>query len=55
MEFNSITKSLTKLLENFAVDMCNAKQDWAMAKFVDKELERISALVGEKRQVSWSC
>ena len=41
----------TKLLENFAVGICQAKQDWTMAKFVDKELARIRALVGEKGQV----
>jgi GMP synthase (glutamine-hydrolysing) len=50
MEFNPIPKPLRKLLENFAVGMCNAKQDWTMEKFVDKELERVSALVGEKGQ-----
>ena len=41
----------TKLLENFAVGICGAKQDWTMAKFVDKEIARIRALVGEKGQV----
>ncbi len=41
----------TKLLENFAVGICSARQDWTMAKFVDKELARIRALVGEKGQV----
>jgi GMP synthase (glutamine-hydrolysing) len=41
----------TKLLENFAVGICKARQDWTMAKFVDKELARIRALVGEKGQV----
>ncbi|KAF8854195.1 putative GMP synthase [Acephala macrosclerotiorum] len=40
-----------KLLENFAVDICGAKQNWTMAKFVDKEIARIRALVGEKGQV----
>ena len=40
-----------KLLENFAVGICGARQDWTMAKFVDKELARIRALVGEKGQV----
>ncbi|TVY24748.1 GMP synthase [glutamine-hydrolyzing] [Lachnellula hyalina] len=40
-----------KLLENFAVGICKAKQDWTMDKFVDKELARIRALVGEKGQV----
>ena len=41
----------TKLLENFAVGICEARQDWTMAKFVDKELARIRALVGDKGQV----
>ena len=41
----------TKLLENFAVEICGAKQDWTMAKFVDKEIARIRALVEEKGQV----
>jgi GMP synthase (glutamine-hydrolysing) len=39
------------LLKNFAVGICGAKQDWTMAKFVDKEIARIRALVGEKGQV----
>jgi GMP synthase (glutamine-hydrolysing) len=33
------------------VGICLAKQDWTMDKFVDKELARIRALVGEKGQV----
>ncbi|EXJ94070.1 GMP synthase [Capronia coronata CBS 617.96] len=41
----------TKLLENFAVKICKARQDWTMDKFVDKEIERIRALVGPKGQV----
>lgn len=41
----------TKLLENFAVGICKAKQDWTMAKFVDQEIARIRALVGDKGQV----
>jgi len=40
-----------KLLENFAVGICGARQDWTMAKFVDKELARVRALVGDKGQV----
>jgi GMP synthase (glutamine-hydrolysing) len=49
MEFNPIPKSLAKLLESFPVGMYNPKQDWAMAKFVDKELERTSAFGWRKR------
>jgi GMP synthase (glutamine-hydrolysing) len=41
----------TKILENFAVKICKAKQEWTMEKFIDKELARIRALVGEKGQV----
>jgi len=40
-----------ELLSNFAVAICGARQDWTMEKFVDKELERIRAMVGEKGQV----
>lgn len=39
------------LLSNFAVQICGAKQDWSMEKFVDKEIERIRAMVGPKGQV----
>ncbi|KAF2790902.1 GMP synthase [Melanomma pulvis-pyrius CBS 109.77] len=39
------------LLKNFAVDICQAKTDWTMGKFVDQEIARIRALVGEKGQV----
>lgn len=41
----------TQLLKNFAVGICGARQDWTMSKFVDKEIARIRALVGEKGQV----
>ena len=41
----------TQILENFAVHICCAKQEWSMEKFVDKEVERIKALVGDKGQV----
>jgi GMP synthase (glutamine-hydrolysing) len=40
-----------KILENFAVNICHAKQDWTMDKFVDQEIARIRAMVGEKGQV----
>jgi GMP synthase (glutamine-hydrolysing) len=39
------------LLKNFAVDICEARTDWTMGKFVDQEIARIRALVGEKGQV----
>ncbi|KAK3049809.1 GMP synthase (glutamine-hydrolyzing) [Extremus antarcticus] len=38
------------LLRNFAAGICKARQDWTMASFVDKEIIRIRALVGEKGQ-----
>lgn len=41
----------TELLKNFAVKICHARQDWSMEKFVDKEIERIRAMVGPKGQV----
>ena len=41
----------TRLLRNFAVGICHARQDWTMGKFVDQELVRIRAIVGEKGQV----
>lgn len=41
----------THLLKNFAVNICQARQDWTMSKFVDQEIARIKALVGDKGQV----
>ncbi|BCR88774.1 GMP synthase (glutamine-hydrolyzing) [Aspergillus chevalieri] len=41
----------TEILKNFAVDICGAKQEWSMEKFVDKEIERIKTLVGPNGQV----
>ncbi|KAI9803339.1 MAG: GMP synthase (glutamine-hydrolyzing) [Piccolia ochrophora] len=41
----------TKLLENFAVRICQAKQDWTMEKFVEQEIARIRTMVGDKGQV----
>lgn len=40
-----------ELLKNFAVTICKARQTWTMDAFVDTEVERIRALVGEKGQV----
>ncbi|KAF2148983.1 GMP synthase [Myriangium duriaei CBS 260.36] len=45
------TKKGTQLIKNFAKNICKAKDDWTMAAFVDKEIARIRALVGEKGQV----
>jgi len=41
----------TQVLKNFAVNICKAKQEWTMGKFVDQEIARIRALVGETGQV----
>lgn len=40
-----------QIIENFAVAICQAKQNWTMEAFVDKEIARIRALVGDKGQV----
>jgi len=40
-----------KLLKNFAVGICGAKQNWTMAEFVGQEIARIRKLVGNKGQV----
>ncbi len=40
-----------KLLRNFAVDICEARQHWTMDEFGGKEIARIRQLVGEKGQV----
>ncbi|KAL8829215.1 MAG: hypothetical protein Q9191_002139 [Dirinaria sp. TL-2023a] len=45
------TQRGTKVLENFAVRICGACQNWTMEEFVDKEITRIRRLVGEKGQV----
>lgn len=41
----------TDLLRNFAANICGARRDWSMQKFVDEEIERIRAMVGETGQV----
>lgn len=45
------TQDGKKILSNFAVGICGARQHWTMEKFVDQEIERIRGLVGEKGQV----
>lgn len=40
-----------KVLENFALNICKVRPNWTMAEFVDKELIRIKALVGDEGQV----
>ena len=41
----------SQIISNFAVSICLARQHWTMEKFVDQEIDRIRALVGEKGQV----
>jgi GMP synthase (glutamine-hydrolysing) len=45
------TKNGKTILKNFAVDICQAKTNWTMSKFVDQEITRIRKLVGDKGQV----
>ena len=45
------TQRGAKILENFAVGVCKARRNWTMDEFVEKEIARIRALVGEKGQV----
>jgi len=40
-----------QVLGNFAVKICEARQNWTMEKFVDQEIERIRAMVGPEGQV----
>ncbi|TGZ81916.1 GMP synthase [Ascodesmis nigricans] len=40
-----------QLLENFAVKLCKANQNWTMDRFVDTEIERIRTIVGPTGQV----
>ncbi|KAL8659201.1 MAG: hypothetical protein Q9226_000539 [Calogaya cf. arnoldii] len=40
-----------KMLENYAVRICKARQHWTMDEFVGTEISRIRGLVGEKGQV----
>ncbi|KAL8812272.1 MAG: hypothetical protein Q9200_001170 [Gallowayella weberi] len=47
----SHTSHGTKILENFAVRVCQAHQHWTMDEFVGSEISRIRALVGDKGQV----
>jgi GMP synthase (glutamine-hydrolysing) len=40
-----------ELLGNFAIKLCKARQNWTMDRFVETEIARIKAVVGEKGQV----
>lgn len=45
------TANGTKLLENFAVRICGASQNWNMRNFIETEIERIRTLVGPTGEV----
>jgi GMP synthase (glutamine-hydrolysing) len=40
-----------QLIKNFAIKICGAQSNWTMGAFVDQEVARIRALVGDKGQV----
>lgn len=40
-----------QLLQNFAVEICGANQQWSMKNFIGTEIERIRTLVGDKGEV----
>lgn len=40
-----------QLLKNFAVDICQAKQNWTMENFIETEIQRIRDLVGPTAEV----
>ncbi|RKP23283.1 hypothetical protein SYNPS1DRAFT_18864, partial [Syncephalis pseudoplumigaleata] len=39
------------ILRNFVIDVCKCRNDWSMDSFVDKEIERIRAIVGPTAEV----
>lgn len=45
------TQNGTALLKNFAVGICECKQDWTMKKFLEEQIAQIRRTVGEKGQV----
>lgn len=40
-----------RILANFAVEICGARQNWTMDEFVNKEISRVRAMVGPAGQV----
>ncbi|KAF9969111.1 GMP synthase (glutamine-hydrolyzing), partial [Actinomortierella ambigua] len=40
-----------QIIKNFVVKICGAKQSWTMNNFIEKEVERIRAMVGPNAQV----
>ncbi|KAI0183920.1 GMP synthase [Xylaria flabelliformis] len=47
----SHTSRGTDILANFAIKICNARPNWEMGNFTEKEIIRIRKLVGDKAQV----
>ncbi|PHH83421.1 hypothetical protein CDD83_2987 [Cordyceps sp. RAO-2017] len=47
----SHTSRGTDILNNFATKICNARPNWEMENFTEKEVARIRKLVGDKAQV----
>ncbi|KAI9184483.1 GMP synthase (glutamine-hydrolyzing) [Blastocladiella emersonii ATCC 22665] len=45
------SKNGTTILKNFVIDICAAAANWSMTSFIDKEIERIRAIVGPTAQV----
>jgi len=40
-----------QLLSNFVIGICHCESNWTMGSFIDKEIERIRVLCGDKGQV----
>lgn len=40
-----------QLLRNFAIDICKAQSNWSMENFIDSEIQKIRAKVGEHGEV----
>ena len=56
MEYNSTpevdnTNLGEEILSNFAVDICNSKNDWTPKNFIEKTIEEIRVKVGDKNVI----
>lgn len=40
-----------EMLKNFVFDVCGCKGDWSMGDFIEEEIDKIRALVGDKKVV----
>jgi GMP synthase (glutamine-hydrolysing) len=45
------TPSGVQIITNFAVKICQCRQDWKMENFVQREIQRIRQIVGDKGEV----